>query len=79
MHWRVSLRHSMMTRYVARRMSSGRVTSRAKHLIDLIPEAFAVVREASKRTLEMRHFDVQLLGGMVYASRQYRRDAYRRG
>src|SRR5687767_5552612 len=31
----------------------------------LLPEAFAVVREASKRTLRMRHFDVQLLGGMV--------------
>ncbi len=31
----------------------------------LLPEAFAVVREASKRALEMRHFDVQLIGGMV--------------
>jgi len=31
----------------------------------LLPEAFAVVREASKRTLNMRHFDVQLVGGMV--------------
>jgi preprotein translocase subunit SecA len=31
----------------------------------LLPEAFAVVREASKRTLHMRHFDVQMLGGMV--------------
>ena len=31
----------------------------------LLPEAFAVVRETSKRTLEMRHFDVQLIGGMV--------------
>jgi preprotein translocase subunit SecA len=31
----------------------------------LIPEAFAVVREAGKRTLNMRHFDVQLLGGMA--------------
>ncbi|MDS4070311.1 MAG: preprotein translocase subunit SecA [Candidatus Competibacter sp.] len=31
----------------------------------LLPEAFAVVREASKRTLEMRHFDVQLIGGIV--------------
>jgi preprotein translocase subunit SecA len=34
-------------------------------LEELLPEAFAVVREASKRTLHMRHFDVQLLGGMV--------------
>ncbi len=31
----------------------------------LLPETFAVVREASKRTLDMRHFDVQLIGGMV--------------
>jgi len=34
-------------------------------LDSLIPEAFAVVREASKRTLGQRHFDVQLIGGMV--------------
>lgn len=32
---------------------------------DVLPEAFAVVREAAKRTLKMRHFDVQLMGGMV--------------
>ncbi len=31
----------------------------------LLPEAFAVVREAGKRTLKMRHFDVQLIGGMT--------------
>ena len=30
----------------------------------LLPEAFAVVREGSKRVMKMRHFDVQLLGGM---------------
>jgi preprotein translocase subunit SecA len=34
-------------------------------LDDLLPEAFAVVREASKRTLGQRHFDVQLLGGIA--------------
>jgi preprotein translocase subunit SecA len=34
-------------------------------LEELLPEAFAVVREAGKRTLKMRHFDVQLVGGMV--------------
>lgn len=34
-------------------------------LDELLPEAFALVREASKRTLKMRHFDVQLMGGMV--------------
>ncbi len=32
---------------------------------DLLPEAFATVREAARRTLGMRHFDVQLIGGMV--------------
>ena len=34
-------------------------------LDELLPEAFAVVREAGKRVLQMRHFDVQLIGGMV--------------
>ncbi|MCL4234232.1 MAG: preprotein translocase subunit SecA, partial [Deltaproteobacteria bacterium] len=34
-------------------------------LDDLIPEAFAVVREASKRSLGMRHFDVQVIGGLA--------------
>ena len=34
-------------------------------LDDILPEAFAVVREAGKRVLNMRHFDVQLIGGMV--------------
>jgi preprotein translocase subunit SecA len=37
-------------------------------LDDILPEAFAVVREASKRTLGMRHFDVQLIGGIVLHS-----------
>lgn len=32
---------------------------------DILPEAFAVVREASRRVMNMRHFDVQILGGMV--------------
>ena len=39
--------------------------SQGESLDDLLPEAFAVVREASCRTLKMRHFDVQLLGGIV--------------
>ncbi len=34
-------------------------------LDDFLPKAFAIVREASKRVLDMRHFDVQLIGGMV--------------
>ena len=36
-----------------------------KSLDDLLPEAFAVVREVSKRTLGQRHYDVQLIGGIV--------------
>jgi preprotein translocase subunit SecA len=38
---------------------------KGESLDDILPEAFAVVREASKRVLGMRHFDVQLTGGMV--------------
>ncbi|MFD2671953.1 preprotein translocase subunit SecA [Marinicrinis sediminis] len=38
---------------------------KGESLDDLLEEAFATVREASKRTLGMRHFDVQLIGGMV--------------
>ncbi|HEY9862007.1 MAG TPA: preprotein translocase subunit SecA [Candidatus Obscuribacterales bacterium] len=38
---------------------------KGESLDDLLPEAFAVVREAGKRVLGMRHFDVQLLGGMI--------------
>jgi len=37
----------------------------AKNLEDLLPEAFALVREAAKRTIGQRHFDVQLIGGVV--------------
>ena len=39
--------------------------SQGEELDALLPEAFAVVREAAKRALGMRHFDVQLMGGMV--------------
>ncbi|MBI1274769.1 preprotein translocase subunit SecA [bacterium] len=38
---------------------------KGEHLDDLLPEAFATVREAAKRVYGMRHFDVQLIGGMV--------------
>ncbi|MEK6557310.1 MAG: preprotein translocase subunit SecA, partial [Candidatus Margulisiibacteriota bacterium] len=41
------------------RLSSG------ESMDDVLPEAFAVVRETSWRVLKMRHFDVQLIGGMV--------------
>jgi preprotein translocase subunit SecA len=39
--------------------------AKGETLDQLLPEAFAVVREAAKRVLNMRHFDVQLIGGMV--------------
>jgi preprotein translocase subunit SecA len=39
--------------------------AKGETLEQLLPEAFAVVREAGRRTLNMRHFDVQLIGGMV--------------
>ncbi len=38
---------------------------KGEKLNDILPEAFAVVREAATRTLKQRHFDVQLIGGMV--------------
>ncbi|RZL55070.1 MAG: preprotein translocase subunit SecA, partial [Variovorax sp.] len=39
--------------------------AKGESLDDLLPEAFATVREGSKRAMKMRHFDVQLLGGMA--------------
>ena len=39
--------------------------AKGESLDKILPEAFATVREGSKRTLKMRHFDVQLLGGMT--------------
>ncbi|MBP3595842.1 MAG: preprotein translocase subunit SecA [Clostridia bacterium] len=47
------------TVYFKEQLASG------KTLDDILPEAFAVVREASKRVLGMRHFDVQLIGGII--------------
>ena len=41
------------------------LAAEAAALRELLPEAFAVVREAARRVLNMRHFDVQLIGGMV--------------
>lgn len=42
-----------------------RSLAQGQTLDDLLPEAFAVVREAGKRVLKMRHFDVQIIGGIV--------------
>ena len=48
-----------MTPYFKEELAKG------KTLDDILPDAFAVVREVAKRTLGMRHYDVQLIGGMV--------------
>ena len=45
----------------------------------LLPECFAIVRETGKRTMGMRHFDVQLIGGMALHDGPDRRDEDRRG
>ncbi|MGZ4838682.1 MAG: preprotein translocase subunit SecA [Terriglobales bacterium] len=45
-----------------------RRTAENQFLDEILPEAFAVVREAGRRVLNMRHFDVQLIGGMVLHS-----------
>ena len=48
------------------RLSEAGLLERQRPILDeILPEAFAVVREAAKRVLGMRHFDVQLIGGMV--------------
>ena len=47
------------TEYFKKQLAEG------KTLDDILPEAFAVVREGSKRALGMRHFDVQLIGGII--------------
>ncbi|HSY67064.1 MAG TPA: preprotein translocase subunit SecA, partial [Edaphobacter sp.] len=45
-----------------------RIAAEKAALTAILPEAFAVVREAGKRAVQMRHFDVQLIGGMVLHS-----------
>lgn len=47
------------------RVRSVEKDSQEKTLLEVLPESFAITREASKRILKMRHFDVQLIGGMV--------------
>ncbi|MEO8897987.1 MAG: preprotein translocase subunit SecA, partial [Candidatus Dormibacter sp.] len=49
----------------ARKEAAERAVERRRGLDELLPEAFAVVREAAVRTLGMRHYDVQLIGGIV--------------
>ena len=49
----------------AQRLADERKTARRDVLDEVLPEAFAVAREAARRTLNMRHFDVQLVGGVA--------------
>src|SRR4029077_5056610 len=49
----------------AKTAESAALLSEGEELDDILPESFACVREASRRTLGMRHFDVQLVGGAV--------------
>ncbi|MEO9124613.1 MAG: preprotein translocase subunit SecA, partial [Microcoleus sp.] len=48
------------------RLAKAKSLNEEKEILDeILPEAFAVVREAGQRVLGMRHFDVQLLGGII--------------
>jgi preprotein translocase subunit SecA len=49
----------------ARKEAAERRAERRRGLDEILPDAFAVVREAARRTLGMRHYDVQLIGGIV--------------
>ena len=54
------------TKNLKSKVSSELNIKKQKELLEeILPKAFAIVREASKRVLEMRHFDVQLIGGMA--------------
>ncbi len=60
---------SRRRRRTVRRQRAGarseRAAARKEALEEVLPEAFAVVREAARRTLNMRHFDVQMIGGIA--------------
>jgi len=67
---RINSLEASVTALSDEQLAAKTVEFRARHaggesLDQLLPEAFAVVREAARRTLGMRHFDVQLVGGMV--------------
>jgi len=61
----VALKERFAERMAANTDAEQEHAVRAATLAELLPEAFAVVREAAKRTLNMRHFDVQLIGGIA--------------
>ncbi len=63
--WEENVR-ALNNEQMRKRSLSLRYRARSGEKLDhLLPEAFALVREAGRRTLEMRHFDVQLIGGMA--------------
>src|SRR5688572_25605758 len=53
------------TRFWQKELKALSQEEQQKYLDKILPEAFALVREAGRRSLNMRHFDVQLMGGMV--------------
>ena len=69
MRWSPSSKSSATTQLRARTAEFKAQLEKGADLDDLIVPAFATVREASKRVLGMRHFDVQLIGGMVMNER----------
>ena len=63
--WRRSSRRSPTRRCKARTADFKKQIADGASLDDILVPAFATVREAAKRTLGQRHFDVQLIGGMI--------------
>ena len=59
------LQHSSPEQFPERTRSLKKQLSEGKDLDSLLPEAFALVRETARQTLEQRHFDVQLIGGIA--------------
>jgi preprotein translocase subunit SecA len=57
--------HESDAREVAEKRAAEQAAAEREALDEILPEAFAVVREAGWRSVQMRHFDVQLIGGMV--------------
>jgi preprotein translocase subunit SecA len=57
--------HEAEAREAAERRAAEQSAAEREALDEILPEAFAVVREAGWRAVQMRHFDVQLIGGMV--------------
>ena len=61
----VEFRERIATRLEGIKDADERKAAEKEALDEILPEAFAVVREAGWRAVQMRHFDVQLIGGMV--------------